>query len=102
MRGWGCGHLKLQGGVGEEGISLIIESPRGNMEINFDTKWSSLFTEEGGGMRGRVGGDPGEKTAIGAGLWGPHPDLCAFWQRWGLSTSTILYSVVQTRWMEGA
>lgn len=73
------------------------------MEVNFNTKGSSLFMEKGGGMRGRVGGgDPGEKKAvIEAGLWGPHPDLCAFWQRWGLSTSTILYSVAQMRWREG-
>lgn len=73
------------------------------MEINFDTKGSSLFMEKGGGMRGRVeGGDPGEeKAVIEAGLWGPHPDLLCILAGWGPSTSTILYSVIQMRWTEG-
>ena len=42
--------------IWEEGIGLTVESPRGSMEINFDIKGSSLFTEKGGGMRGRVEG----------------------------------------------
>lgn len=73
FEGLGVKPLKIWG----EGIGLIVESPRGSMEINFDTKGSSLFMEKGGGMRGRVeGGDPGEeKAVIEAGLWGPHPDL---------------------------